>query len=522
MQIFKKLIFITRLLNVTLQLSKLKWEVYMKFWKKFFVSIVAICLLNSAIAFHVTESNRVEAASSYVSLQKKINSIMSDTRMKNATSSVTIRKASTGEVIYEHNGDRGITPASSLKLLTGAAALETLGENYRFSTTVLTDGKLKGGTLNGNLYLRGQGDPTLLKSHFDNFANGLVKQGVKKVSGNLIGDDTWYDNIGLSAGILAEDEPYYYAARVSALTLSPNGDFDAGSVMVEAKPSTNGKQTSVSLTPVTNVLQVVNHSKTGPKGSKNTLKITRQLGTNKVTITGNSPIGSSGKKEWISVTNPTMYALDIFKKSLSEKGITFSTSSKIVQGKTPKNAKALTSRKSMPLKELIIPFMKMSNNTHAGMLAKEMGKVAYGEGSWDKGLLVMREYADSVGLKTSKWKFEDASGLSYSNKITSSELSQLLYVVRAEPWYNTFYTSLPVAGEKDRFIGGTLRKRLNVAPAKGNIHAKTGSLENIKSLAGYAKTKEGEILIFSVLTEKNKTSTIPVIDQIATAITNHK
>lgn len=491
-------------------------------WRKFLISFVAVLMISSSVFIPLTEDSSVEASTSYASLKNKLNSIMLDSRMKNASSSVTVRNASTGEVIYEYYGDKEITPASSLKLLTGAAALETLGENYRFSTAVLTDGKVKNGTLNGNLYLRGQGDPTLLKKHFDSFADGLVKQGVKKVSGNLVGDDTWYDNVRLSAGILAEDEPYYYAAPISALTLSPNGDYDAGSVIVVAKPGVNGKATNVTLTPETNVLQVVNYSKTVPKGSKNTLKITRQVGTNKVIISGNSPIGSSGKKEWISVTNPSIYALDVFKKSLAEKGITFAASSKIVQGKAPKNATALVSRKSMPLKELIIPFMKLSNNTHAEILAKEMGKVIYGEGSWDAGLLVMGDYARSVGLDISKWTFEDASGLSYANKTTSRQLSQLLYVVRSEPWYNTFNKSLPIAGVSDRLVGGTLRNRLNIAPAKGNVMAKTGSLENIKALAGYAKTKDGETLIFTVLTEKNKTSTIPVIDQIATAITNYK
>ncbi|WP_144510260.1 D-alanyl-D-alanine carboxypeptidase/D-alanyl-D-alanine-endopeptidase [Bacillus sp. FJAT-22090] len=494
----------------------------MNIWRKILGSLVVLLMISSSIFIPLTEDSRVEAATSYASLQNKINNILSDSRMKKASTSITIRKASTGEVVYQHYADKGITPASSLKLLTGAAALETLGENYRFATTVLTDGKVKNGTINGNLYLKGQGDPTLLKGHFDNFADGLVKQGVKKVSGNLVGDDTWYDNIRLSAGILAEDEPYYYAAPISALTLSPNGDFDAGSVMVEAKPGTNGKATKVTLTPVTSVLKVVNNSKTVPKGSKNTLKITRQVGTNKVIISGNSPIGNNGVKEWISVTNPTIYALDVFKKSLAEKGITFGPSSKIVQGKAPKNAKALVSRKSMPLKELIVPFMKLSNNTHAEMLAKEMGKVKYDEGSWNAGLLVMNEYAISVGLDVSQWKFEDASGMSYSNKVTSSQLSRLLFVVRSEPWYNTYKNSLPVAGLSDRFIGGTLRNRLKIAPAKGNILAKTGSLENIKSLAGYANTKSGETLIFTILTEDAKASTIPVIDQIATAITNYR
>ncbi|WP_298466875.1 D-alanyl-D-alanine carboxypeptidase/D-alanyl-D-alanine-endopeptidase [uncultured Psychrobacillus sp.] len=494
----------------------------MKACRKVLITLVAIILTGSAIFVPNPSISSVEAASTYTSLTNKLNTIMADNRMKNATSSITVRKASTGEIIYERNGNKGITPASSLKLLTGATALETLGEDFRFSTAVLTNGKVSKGTLNGNLYLKGQGDPTLLKSHFDNFATGLSKQGIKHISGNLIGDDTWYDSVGLSSGIMAEDVPYYYAAPISALTLSPNGDFDAGSVIVEAKPTSNGKAARVTLSPNTNVLKVVNKSKTVPKGSKNTLKITREVGTNKVIITGNSPIGTSGSKEWIAVTDPTMYALDIFKRSLAEKGITLGKSSKLVKGKTPATAKTLLTRKSQPLKDLIIPFMKLSNNVHAEILAKEMGKKVYGEGSWDAGLQVMRDYAFSVGIDTSQWKFEDASGLSYSNKITSRELSQLLYVIRKEPWYNTYYKSLPIAGSKDRYVGGTLRHRLGTAPAAGNVMAKTGSLKNIKALAGYAKTKDGELLIFTVLTEDNKASTVPSIDQIATAITNHK
>jgi len=463
----------------------------------------------------------VEAAS-YTSLKRQIDNVLSDSRMKNATSSITIRKASDGKVIYKYHADRGVTPASTMKLLTGAAALETLGENYRFSTTVSTDGKIEKGILKGNLYIKGHGDPTLLKSSFDSFATALSNRGIKKIDGNLFGDDTWYDNVRLSAGILPEDEPYYYAAPISALTVSPNTDYDSGSVIVQAKPSVNGKTTQVTLTTKTGVLKVINRSKTVSKGSKNTLKITRQVGTNNVIISGNAPLGTSGKKEWISVTDPTMYALDVFKRALTDKGITFVTYPTISRGKVPKDVTVLASRRSMPLKTLIIPYMKMSNNTHAEVLAKEMGRIMYGKGSWNSGLRVMREYIDSIGLDSKKWRFEDASGMSYSNKLTSSELSEFLYLIQKEPWYKTYYKSLPIAGNSNRLTGGTLRHRLNAAPATGNVFAKTGSLKNTKALSGYAKTKGGEVLIFTILTEDNKSSTVPSIDKIVTAITNHR
>ncbi len=468
----------------------------------------------------VSEHSTVSATAPYLSLENTINTIMADSRMQAATSSVTVRKASTGEVVYQKQGDKGITPASTLKILTAAAALETLGENYRFTTDVLTNGKVSNGTLGGNLYLRGTGDPTLLKKDFDDFASKLATLGVKRISGNLVGDDTWFDTIRLSPGIEKNDESYYYAAQISALTVSPNTDYDAGTVIVDAKPGTRGKAAKVTLTPETGVVRVINRSKTVPKGTKNTLKIERQYGTNNIVITGNAPIGSAGRKEWITVSNPTAYALDVFKKSLLAKGITIIPSSKVFRGNTPVESRVLISKSSMPLKNLMRPFMKLSNNSHGEVLAKAMGKIKYGDGSWSAGLQVMRDYAESIGLDMNDWLFEDASGMSHANKVTSAQLTELLFQVRSAPWYGSFAQGLPVAGAPDRLIGGTLRNRMKTGTAKGNVIAKTGSLKNVSALAGYAQTKDGETLIFSVLTQDHKSSTIPVLDRIATAITN--
>ena len=494
----------------------------MKLKRKLLIGVAALTMYSGTILAPVEQGTAVQAASPYSSLQSSINTIMNDYRIKGAASSVTIRNASSGEIVYQKNGDKAITPASSLKILTASAALETLGENHRFSTEVLTNGSVAKGTLYGNLYLRGQGDPTLLKQDFDHFASMLANRGVKRLSGHIVGDDTWFDSDRLSPGIAKDDESYYYAAQISALSLSPNTDYDAGSVIVDAKPSVNGRNAKVTLTPPTGVLRIVNQSKTVPKGYANTLRIKREYGTNKVYITGNVPVGSAGKKEWIAVSNPTAYALDVFKRSLSSKGITFVPSSKVVSGKTPSTARVLLSKKSMPLKQLMIPFLKLSNNTHAEVLAKEMGKVKYGEGSWNAGLRVMREYAQSVGLDTNQWKFEDASGMSHANKVSSSQLSQLLFHVRSEPWYGTFLKGLPIAGGADRFVGGTLRTRMTTAPARGNVIAKTGTLDQVSSMSGYAKTRDGEWLVFTFLTQDYKSSTVPVLDRMATAITNSK
>ena len=479
---------------------------------------MAVVMSFAATFTVVPDHSVVQASATYGTLETNINRVMADASMKSVVSSVTVRNASTGEVIYQANADRKVTPASTLKLLTAAAALETLGEEYRFKTDLLTDGHISKGVLHGNLYMRGQGDPTLLKKDLDQFAVTLSKQGVKTINGDLVGDDRWFDSVRLSPSIEKNDETFYYAAQISGLTLSPNTDYDAGTVIVNARPSKKGYKAKVTMTPDTGIVTIINKTNTVPKGHRNTLSIKRQHGTNNIVITGNVPLGSAGKKEWVTVSNPTAYTLDVFKKSLSEKGIKFSKSSKVTRQGTPNSAKVIASKQSMPLKSLMRPFMKLSNNSHAEILAKTMGRQVYGEGSWNAGLRVMREFGESIGLTTSDWNFEDASGMSHNNKVTSAQLTELLYKARQAPWYASFVQGLPVSGMNERFIGGTLRNRLTSTPVKGKVLAKTGSLNQVNSLAGYVETKNGETLIFSVLTQGQRKDALPAIDRIASII----
>ena len=158
----------------------------------------------------------------------ELDDILNDPKLKGATATVSVRKASDGEIIYSHLADTRVHPASVMKLLTGAAALETLGVNYTFKTELYMDGQIRNGVLHGDLYLKGQGDPTLLKKDLKTFASELTAKGIRTVNGNIYGDDSWYDDIRLSQDLNWSDEPFYTGAQVSALTLSPNKDYDCG------------------------------------------------------------------------------------------------------------------------------------------------------------------------------------------------------------------------------------------------------------------------------------------------------
>lgn len=484
-----------------------------RFYKsRAFLAVLAFMLiLPFTVGEHAGTANAVQknasaeestetASTEQTSLTEELNTILQDERLAGALTGVSVRNAENGELIYAHNGDIRLHPASNQKILTGAAALATLGGDYRFTTEILTDGKVKGKVLQGNLYIRGKGDPTLLKKDLDAFAKELKAKGIEKINGDIIGDDSWYDDVRLSTDLNWDDESNYTGAQVSALTLSPNEDYDMGTVIVEVTPGKKaGEKVQVSVTPANDYVNIVTEATTVAKGESKSISISRKHGTNDIVIKGKIPLEGSSSRSWVSVWEPTRYVLDVFAKSLQEQGIKQIGKNEVKPGVTVENAELLTSKESMPLKELFLPFMKLSNNGHAEMIVKAMGKEIHGEGSWAMGLDVVESQLASFGLDTESILLRDGSGMSHKNLIPADQLTKLLYEIQDEPWFPEFETSLPVAGESDRLVGGTLRNRLNGENTKGNVKAKTGSLTGANTLSGYVTTKSGEKLTFSIM-----------------------
>ncbi len=424
--------------------------------------------------------------------------LRNEENLNGAIAGISIRSANSGEILFSHYGDTRLRPASNLKLLTAAAALSVLGEDYRFSTELWTDGTINNGVLNRNLYLKGKGDPTLLKEDLDEIARLLHKTGVREVKGDVIGDDSWYDDLRLSQDLPWTDEHTYYGAQISALTVSPNDDFDAGTVIVSINPAKNaGEKATITVDPETDYVNIINKTETVTKTNVEELKIERKHGTNTIVVEGEIPINSNMEREWIAVWEPTDYVLNLFKHSLEKHGIQWSGNFK--RGVTPSDAKKLINHESIPLAELLIPFMKLSNNGHAEVLVKEMGRVKKGEGSWEKGLEVMTEELSKLGVNVDTLVLRDGSGISHVNLIPANEISNFLYTVQNKEWFPTFLDSLPVAGITDRLVGGSLRHRMYIPPMQGNVKAKTGTISTVSSLSGYIDVPNEEKIIFSIL-----------------------
>src|SRR5699024_3865923 len=254
-----------------------------------------------------------------------------------------------------------------------------------------------------------------------------------------------------------------------------------------------------------------------------TISIEREHGTNNIHIEGQIPKEGTRSRTWSSVWGPTEYALDVFKKSLEEQGIALNDDGKVMRGATPRDAQRLTSKNSMPLEHILIPFMKLSNNGHGVILTQALGRSVYGEGSWTNALQVINDILSKFEVNEDAILLRDGSGMSDKTLIPADELSHLLYAVQDRDWFPIFESALPVAGEPDRLVGGTLRNRMTGEATKGNVKAKTVSLTDVSTLSVYVTTKDGEKLIFSLLMNNYIEGSMTAIqDIIATELAEHE
>lgn len=432
-------------------------------------------------------------------LRDAVDAILDQPVLDGATVSVIVRDARTGETLYRRDPHTRLNPASNAKIFTSLAAMGTLGPRWRFRTDLLAPGAVRHGTLTSDVYLRGGGDPTLLQRDYERLASDLREQGVRRIRGDVVADDHYFDQVPFGPGWAWDDTPYYYSAVTSGLTLAPDTDYDSGTVIVQARPGTRvGARVRMSTHPSTGVLDFVVRGKTSKAGSRNTLSVERAYGSNVVTVTGHMPLAGGRELHWIPVPDPTAYAADVFTRALHHQGIRATGAT--VSGRTPAHADRLARHTSQTLATILTPFLKLSNNMHAEALTKTMGRVERGRGGWGPGTAVIRRYTRSIGVPTTTMRLWDGSGLSRFDLISARTISDVLLAARDQPWFETWYEALPVACRKDRMVGGTLAYRMCGTTAAGNVHAKTGSLAAVSALSGYVTDAAGDPLVFSMLT----------------------
>ncbi|MGW4381259.1 D-alanyl-D-alanine carboxypeptidase/D-alanyl-D-alanine endopeptidase [Kitasatospora sp. NPDC004531] len=447
-------------------------------------------------------------------LTADLNALLADPRLANAQAGVEVLDATTGEVLYARQPQALFTPASTLKTVTSTAALDLLGADYRFTTEVRSAGSTYGDTLFGDLVLKGGGDPSLLVQDLDDLAAKVAATGVTKVTGRVLADSTRYDSTPLGPGWAWDDEPYSYSPQISGLTVANDAEYMMDTVQVTVTPGAAGENAKVTLNPAEAPMKFTGAVATGASGSGSSVGVDRRRGSNDVQLSGSIPAGSAPVTSWVTVENPGVYAGQVFAGALAKHGV------KVLRGVQPaagsESSQPLASHDSKTLAELIVPMLKISNNGIAEHLTKEIGKVKGGRGDWATGINQVNGFLKANGITGPTTRQVDGSGLSRYDLTTPARMADLLKVAQTKPWFDAWYNALPVAGNPQRMVGGTLAARMRGTKAENNVHAKSGSMGGVDNLLGYATAPDGRKLAFVVMVNNYAgTSPRPVVDAIA-------
>jgi len=470
----------------------------------------------------------------------------------------------TGKTLYSQNADKLFTPASNTKLVTTAAALALIGPDYKFRTTVETTGTLdRYGRLNGDLVLVGHGDPNLsgrelpydLKTQrnddpiqaLEALADALVQKGVKFIDGDIVADDSYFAFERYGEGWSQDDLVWADGAPVSALTINDNVVFV--NILPADRP---GEKAFVSVKPFADYYRLDNRIITTPAGTGRKFFVNREPGSMVLTLWGNMPLDDAGANEALAIEDPAEFAAGLFRQLLEKRGIviyghqrtrhtelatlsTFSVTAiaplrggRVNDRVTEKDDDGqprplktdqpimLASYESKPLLQDIRVINKVSQNLHAEILLRLLGRERGNAGTVEGGLEVLRGFLTKAGVSSDEYVFYDGSGLSRQNLATPHAIVQLLRYCSTQPWGADYKATFPVAG-----VDGSLTERFTSPRLRNRVMAKTGALGGVKALSGYATTDAGQVVAFSILSNNFNLPAKRVtdaIDQLVQAI----
>ena len=442
--------------------------------------------------------------------QKAVNEFIRQPSFKHAGLSVSLIDVKTGKLLASADPYRSLTPASSLKVITTSSALAILGEDYRFKTELQFDGEINEvGVLNGNLYIKGYGDPTLGSDHFGDppdlndlmkiFIAEIKKLGIKKIKGKIIGDASVFDTSVNGRSWLWEDLGNYYASGAWGLNIRENRfhlDFLQTSKL-------GGKPEIKEIEPYIPNLMLINEVESAAANSGDNAYIFGAPYGYTRFVRGTIPVGKGRFTIKGSIPDPPFFAAYYLGKKLEEEGIdveqTASSLFELERTGEMKNAPKrflFYTHLSPSLKEIVVEANMKSVNLYCEAMLKAIGWEKKKEGSTKAGLEVIRDYWSAKGFKKAGFFMEDGSGLSMRNAVSSYQMAQILQLLAGDrDSFNNFLASLPEAGKS-----GTLKYMFRGSRAVGKLRAKSGGMERVRSYTGYiSNTKSDRLLAFSMI-----------------------
>ena len=474
--------------------------------KRLLACAVSILLVQAAPAWAQQPPSTDTGAPAY-QLDPVLGPLLDDSLFSSADVGVQVVDVETGDEVWAYNADADMLPASVNKVLTTAVALRTLGPAWDFTTDLLSTGDVDAdGVLHGDLYVRGGGDPTLVVEQLWKIIRDLQSGGVNEIDGSIYFDDSFFSDPGpvpgWNKGVDEANGPAYFAP-LGALTV----DFNT-TCLVIAPGSEKGQPALVGLETPASVIEVDDQAVTGSVGSHLWLKVEREVsddGANVTfTVNGSVPMDAKPIHLYRAVGDPTAHFQAVFVDLLKERGVTFT--GRLRRGVTPDDAVVLVRHRSDPLAMILAQMNKRSSNIMAEQVLKAVGAVATGgHGSTAAGLDALRAYLDGLGISRDEYHVVNGSGLSRETRVRPSLITAVLTdMARDRRIGPEFMASLALAG-----VDGTLRRRLQGDDA-GLLRGKTGSLDHVFCLAGYAQGGDGHVYAFAFLANGFRGSTSPV------------
>lgn len=416
-----------------------------------------------------------------------------------------------GDTLFARNADELLIPASNVKILTTAAGLDLLGPDYRYRTFVLAQAPVVNGVLRGDVVLYGTGDPTLAARQWigdlgplDLLAQQLWEVGVRRVTGDVVGDGTYFGgDVVLDPGWEDHNLNEWYAAPSAALS------FNGNLVRVSVRPgASTGAPAEVRLLPVDSVLGVANRAGTST-GRRSRVRIARRAPADTVVVSGTIGLGARERGWTVTVPDPAFYAASAFREALARRGIPVEGAHRGISSRDrsplpgPRvwapglgrgGPRVLAVHESPPLLTILRVVNKFSHNQYADMVLKTLGRVVSGDGSFQGGVgAVGRFLEDGVGLAPGRVHQVDGSGLSRQNRASAGTFVKVLDFLAHSPQWGFFWKTLPEAGNPDEL------NRMADGPAARNLRAKTGTIRGVSALSGMVRAANGERIVFSVL-----------------------
>jgi D-alanyl-D-alanine carboxypeptidase/D-alanyl-D-alanine-endopeptidase (penicillin-binding protein 4) len=401
-----------------------------------------------------------------------------------------------------------------MKLYTVAAALDRLSPDYHFVTSVYAPAKPdSSGTVHGNLTIYGRGDPSIAArfnngNYFkgiDDLAARIVAAGVKRVEGDLVGDETYFTGPQYGSGWEWDDLQWWFGAEVSALTVNDNA------LDLSVKPGMKvGAPAVITTGPPDPLLRIINKVTTAPRGTRRDLAAYRALGSDEVEISGLIPLEDKGYSGGLAISRPALLFAYLLRASLSQQGVVIKGKTRTISqpisaasaGTVVSGLVEVASLQSPPLSMIAAQTLKPSQNLYTELILRTLGNVAapaptsvsVDRTSETAGIQVVRTFLREAGVNSSPLSLNDGSGLSRSDMVTAEATLQLLTYMHLHRYAAVFRDALPIAG-----VDGTLRNRFKGTVAENNLRAKTGTLSSASSLSGYVTTAAGEKLVFSIM-----------------------